>query len=82
MLTVHKTLVSAAAHRPQGAGRSTVTQGQLIGGDDHANSGPGGGAKLLIPKYGLDYDSTESRTCSVHFRGPKSLGQASRLVYS
>ena len=42
--------------------------------DDHANSGPGGGAKLLIPKYGLDYDSTESRTCLVHFRGPKSLG--------
>ena len=69
MLTCFITLVGAAARRPQGAGKGTVTQGQLSGGDDHANLRSGGSGKTLIPKYGLDYDSTESRTCSVHVRG-------------
>ena len=30
----------AYARRPQGAGKCPVTQGQLSGGDDHANSRP------------------------------------------
>ena len=55
VLTVHKhswvqrragPKVPASARSPKGSSAA----------DDHANSGPGGGAKLLIPKYGLDYD--------------------------
>ena len=41
--TVHKyswVQRRACARRPQGAGKCPVTQGQLSGGDDHANSRP------------------------------------------